>query len=115
MAYYRGGEPWTGAPLTKDRPGWPNEGRNCTEQWAAYVGPDGRGLGVFFPGSTHVTCYRHPGKAGPSGGGCSYFAPVRTVAIGPGFTFEYHIDLTIGTADEIRARFAERRKAPAGR
>ena len=54
-----------------------------------------------------MTCYRYAGRPGPKGGGCSYFAPVRTLAITPGAVFEYDIHLTIGSVEEIRGRFAE--------
>ncbi len=113
MVYYDGDEPWTGAPLSKSRPGWPNEPRRATEEWAAYMGPDARGLGVFFPGTRDLTCYRHPGESGPKGAGCSYFAPVRTMAVRPGFVHDYTIHLTIGTAEEMRDRFGAIRKAAA--
>ena len=86
------------------------------EPWVDYVGPDGRGLGVYFPGSPQLTTYRYQGQPGPKGGGCSYFAPVRTMQIKPGFVHDYTIHLTIGTADEMRARFgALRKEAPAGK
>ncbi|BCX47758.1 hypothetical protein HAHE_16660 [Haloferula helveola] len=111
LVYYKGDQPWTGAALTMDRPGWPNEPREANEEWAAWVGPDGRGIGVYFPGNPQLTTYRHPGKTGPKGGGCSYFAPVRTMQIKPGFEHDYTIHLTIGTAAEIRQRFGELRKA----
>ena len=105
LVYYKGKEPWQDRPLTKDRPGWPNESRVTDEHWAGWVGADGRGVGVLFPGTGLITTYRHPGPAGPKGGGCSYFAPIRTMAITPGLVFEYPVHLTIGTADEMRARF----------
>jgi hypothetical protein len=112
LVFYKGDQPWTGAPLAKERPGWPNEGRVATEEWAGYVGPDGRGLGVFFPSSPKLTSYRHPGQPGPKGGGCSYFAPVQTLRIKPGFVHDYTIHLTIGSAEEMRRRFDAIRKAP---
>ncbi len=105
LVYYAGTKPWTDEPISKDRPGWPNESRAPTENWAGFVGADGRGLGVLFPGTDRITTYRHPGPAGPTGGGCSYFAPIRTLTITPDFSFEYHAYLTIGTAAEMRARF----------
>ena len=111
MVYGAGDKPWTGEPIRSDVPGWPNEHREISESWAGYVGADGRGLGVFFPGSTKVTCYRYQGPDGPDGAGCSYFAPIQTIAITPGFTREYSVHLTIGTAEEMRARFAEIRTA----
>lgn len=105
LVYYKGDKPWTGDALSKDRPGWPNEGRKTSEHWAGFVGEDGRGVGVLFPGTEKVTTYRHPGPAGPKGGGCSYFAPIRTMSITPGFVFDYSVYLTIGTAEEMRSRF----------
>lgn len=105
LVYYKGDKPWTDDPISKDVPGWPNEARKTTENWAGFTGPDGRGVGVLFPGTEKITTYRHPGPAGPKGGGCSYFAPIRTMSITPGFVFDYSIYLTIGTAEEMRARF----------
>jgi hypothetical protein len=75
------------------------------ENWAGFVGADGRGVGVCFPGTTMITTYRYAGPEGPAGMGCSYFAPLRTMAITPGLVFEYEVYLTIGTAEEMRARF----------
>lgn len=105
LVYYKDAEPWTDKPISKDQPGWPNESRKPTENWAGFVGPDGRGVGVLFPGTDRITTYRHPGPAGPTGGGCSYFAPIRTMSITPGLVFEYDVYLTIGSAEEMRARF----------
>jgi hypothetical protein len=75
------------------------------------VGADGRGVGVHFPGTDLITTHRHPGPAGPKGGGCSYFAPIRTMAIAPNTDFRWQIALTIGTAEEMRARFLAEAKA----
>lgn len=110
LVYYDGSEPWTGKPYKKDQPGWPNESRGTTENWAGFIGEDGRGVGVYFPGTDRITTYRYPGPPGPEGGGCSYFAPIRTMAITPGMDFSYEIHLTIGSAAEMRERFAEIRK-----
>jgi hypothetical protein len=115
LVYVTGGKPWQDTPITKDRPGWPNESRKPVENWAGFVGPDGRGMGVYFPGTDLITTYRHPGPAGPKGGGCSYFAPIRTMAITPGFVFDYNIHLTIGSAEEMRARFKRIALMPAGK
>jgi hypothetical protein len=110
LVCYTGDRPWTGAPLSRHRPGWPNESRTASEEWAAYLGPDGRGIGVHFPGNRELTCYRFAGEAGPKGSGCSYFAPVRTMQIKPGFVHDYTIHLSIGSAEELRGRFAALRK-----
>ena len=69
----------------------------------------GWGIGVFFPGTPRMTTYRHKGRGdgGPIGTACSYFAPIRTLAIKKGFTFEYDVYLTIGKVNDIRERFGE--------
>ncbi len=106
LAHYEGDAPWTGGELTRSQPGWPNERREIDEHWAAWVDPKtGKGIGVFVPIADTVTCYRF-GKPGGKGA-CSYLAPVKTMAITPGFQFEYRVWLTIGTVEEIRARFAK--------
>lgn len=104
---YQGDQPWTGGPLKSEQPGWPNEYRKTPEEWAAFVGPDGRGVGLYFPGTEEITCYRHEGPAGPEGMGCSYFAPIRTFAVLPGHRTDYTVYLAIGTAAGMRERFAE--------
>lgn len=106
LVTYQGTEPWTGDALKPEQPGWPNEYRDVPEHWAAFVGTDGRGVGMLFPGTDKITTYRHPGPTGPKGGGCSYFAPIRTMAITPGLVFEYDVYLAIGTAADLRDRFA---------
>ncbi len=111
LIYYHGEKPWTGGELKKEQPGWPNEYRDIPEEWAAFTGKDGRGVGLYFPGTGQVTCYRHDGPEGPQGMGCSYFAPIRTEAIGPGYRSDYTVWLTIGTAAEMRDRFAAIRAA----
>ncbi|MEK7950915.1 hypothetical protein [Luteolibacter soli] len=110
LACYSGEKPWTGEALSVRQPGWPNESCKATEEWAAYLGADGRGVGVYFPGSSELTCYRFAGADGPKGAGCSYFAPVRTMQIKPGFVHDYTIHLSIGTAKEVRERFDGIRK-----
>ena len=93
--------------LQRKVPGWPNERIDAEESWAAYVNDADEGIGVLFPGTTEVTCYRYEGdgRTGPTGSACSYFAPVRTFAVTPGLEFRYKVYLTIGSLEEIRERF----------
>lgn len=49
LVYYDGSSPWTGGPLRRDVPGWPNEERTRTEHWAAYVDDSDWGIGVYTP------------------------------------------------------------------
>jgi hypothetical protein len=107
LVRFEGDEPWTGGELKVNVPGWPNEKAWAHEHWAAYVDDEGRGIGVFFPGTAELTSYRYhgDGRQGPTGSACSYFAPIRTLAVTPGMVFYYDVYLTLGTAEEIRARF----------
>ena len=110
LLVYEGDKPWTGAPVNRSRPGWPNESRHFTERWAAYVNTNNYGLGAYVPGADKLTCYRF-GDGKREHGSCSYFAPLKSFAITPGTKFEYDVWLTIGSADEIRERFQGLAKA----
>lgn len=108
LVTYAGAQPWTEAPLTRRAPGWPNEYIAMTENWAAYVGEDGMGVGVYVRGVAEATCYRFQGGAGAD---CSYLAPLHTFALKPGRTFSYTAYFTLGDAKTIRSRFATLHRA----
>jgi hypothetical protein len=104
--FYDGDAPWTGAAVKKTQPEFPNEYKKITEHWAAYVGDDDRGIGCYVPVADELTCYRY-GKDVNSPDSCSYFAPIRTMAVTPGFQWEYDVWITLGSATEIRDRFLQ--------
>ena len=104
LVTYAGEQPWTGGPLTRRSPGWPNEPVVLAENWAAYVGDDGKGIGVYVPSTSEATCYRFQGGAGSD---CSYIAPLRTFALTPGLSFTYTAFFTLGDANTIRGRFTK--------
>ena len=101
LVVYDGEKPWTGAPVSRSTPGWPNEGRRMTEGWAAYVDDKDFGAGVYVPIASRLTCYRYQEK----GSACSYFAPLATFAVKPGLVFEYDLYLAVGTSEQIRQAF----------
>jgi hypothetical protein len=110
LVHYAGDAPWTGGEPARSIPGWPNEGRKITENWAAYIDPEtDRGIGVYVPVADEITCYRFGQKGGRDE--CSYFAPVKTLAVTRGFTFEYEVFMTAGTVAEMRERFGRIRAA----
>ncbi len=80
-----------------------------TSEWVAYLDDDGRGIGIYTPGTTEFTVYRAlgDGTTGPEGSACSYVAPLRTFALTDGLVVEYEVYLTIGKLDEIRQRFGK--------
>lgn len=102
LVTYSGEQPGSGAPLTRTTPGWPNQPVALSESWAAYVGDDGKGVGVYVPGTSEATCYRFQGG---SGSDCSYIAPLRTFALTPGLSFSYTAFFTLGETETIRERF----------
>jgi len=112
LALYDGDQPWTGGELTllDVQPTAPprNARVRSTEHWFAYVDPTGRAIGVYTPGTSDLTYYRFRGdrRTGPNAGACSYFAPIRTFALTQGLVVEYDVYLTLGTLQEVRARFA---------
>ncbi len=106
LVLYSGTNAWTGGALHRSKPGWPNESRQATEHWAAYVNTNDWGIGVCVPVATELTCYRYAAGHTAERGACSYFAPVKSFAITPGMKFEYDVWLTVGTVREIRERFA---------
>ena len=108
LVYYEGASPWTGAPLTRRVPGWPNSSAKPAEQWAAYVDSTDWGIGVFTPGTSEITCYRYEGdmKTGPTAGACSYFAPVRLMTVVKAFSIEYSVYLYIGKVAAMRKEFS---------
>jgi hypothetical protein len=90
------------------------EGITYTGNWLAYVDDNQFGIGIFTPGTQDAVTYRHRGNGstGPNGSACSYVAPVRRMTLTQGLVVDYHFYLTIGTLDEIRARFEKLRKTP---
>ena len=104
LVTYVGDRPWGDGALTRKRPGWPNEQVVMAEAWAAYVGDDDYGVGVYVPGVTEATAYRYQGG---SGSDCSYIAPLRTFPLTPGLAFEYVAYFTVGDVGTIRERFGQ--------
>lgn len=107
LVVYDKEKPWTNDAVSRNQPGWPNEGRKITENWAAYVDTNNFGIGAYVPIAKSLTCYRYAAGQTSRQGACSYFAPITYFSITPGFTFEYDLFITLGTADRIRQTFRE--------
>ena len=105
--------PWTGDALTRHVPklltnAASGELEQLTESWAAYVNEEGWGVGVYSPTSDYCTLYRFgTGPGGPTSGSCSYFAPLKKMAVTKDMVFTYDVYMTIGTVEQIRSRFYE--------
>lgn len=105
LVRYEGASPWTGDTLSRHQPLFPNEYKPITEHWAAYLDDQDYGIGCFVPVAEEMTCYRY-GADPKQPSSCSYFAPIRTLAIQPGFQFEYDVWISLGTSTQLRTRFA---------
>ena len=104
LVLYDGDRPWTDGTLARSQPGFPNEYKKITEHWAAYVDQNDFGIGCFVPSANDLTCYRFcTGSESPAR--CSYFAPIRTMAVTPRFASDYDVWITMGRVEEIRNRF----------
>ncbi len=112
LVFYKGDKPFTKDTLTTVVPGWPNQPQKMNENWAAYVDNKQWGIGIFVPGTTDMTTYRHNGDLVPGewGGACSYLAPVRKFSITPGMVFTYDVYLTIDKVDAMRDAFYNLKK-----
>ena len=115
LVYYSGLRPWTNGALTRVTPknlsdGASNQYAYRTEEWSAYVDKNDWGIGVYTPGTAQITYYTFGhGPGGAVKSSCSYFAPIRTLAITKDLELTYDVYLTIGTVDEIRSRFTKLR------
>ncbi|MFN9080326.1 MAG: hypothetical protein ACK5X8_07250 [Planctomyces sp.] len=105
--------PWTDAALHFRTPGWPNEYLPMTEHWVAVLNGEDWGLGCYVPRASQLTCYR-AGQGSAAAGACSYFAPIDTIAVTPGFDMRWTVWLTLGEVTGIRRRFQELQRAESG-
>lgn len=112
LVFYKGEKPFTKDTLTSVIPGWPNQPQRMDENWAAYVDDNQWGIGVYVPGTTNMTTYRHNGDLVPGefGAACSYFAPIRKFSIKPEMIFTYDVYLSIDKIDAMREAFYNLRK-----
>jgi hypothetical protein len=105
--------PSTDAALHFRTPGWPNEYLPMTEHWVALLNGEDWGLGCYVPRASQLTCYR-AGQGSAAAGACSYFAPIDTIAVTPGFDMRWTVWLTLGEVTGIRRRFQELQRAESG-
>ena len=111
LVYYSGKQPWTGGALTRVVPknlsdGATNQYATRTEEWAAYVDSSDHGIGAYTPGTKDMTYYTFGhGPGGAAKPSCSYFAPIRTLAVTKDLNLVYDVYLTIGSLDQTNAGY----------
>ena len=103
---YDGSAPFTGAPLRNmQNVGPPWASWEATENWAAIVNENDKGVGVIHPG-----VYRYLGgfnskkaKGGPKDNSTGYIAPIRQEILDHNIVYEYGYTLVVGKLESIRA------------
>lgn len=110
---YASDRPFTGGELTQFTKTWtgfenldgsPWENWSATENWAALVNDNDRGLGVFKPDTYSFKggFFGKPGKGGSKDGPTGYISPIRAEILDHNIQYEYEYTLIVGTLDEIR-------------
>ena len=89
--------------IVRKQPGQPNEYFHTKEPWLAWVDGAQEGVGVYFPGTDFLTAYR---VRNGNKGDVSYAAPLRTLALTPGYELEYRVVLVLGKLDRMRQAFS---------
>jgi len=113
LMFIRNGELVKPAPVMLGKDLKPEQ-IHYTGGWLAFVDDRNFGIGIHTPGTNMAVTYRHRGRndPGPAGSACSYVAPIRQFPLTQNLTVDYEFHLTIGSLDEIRARFDALSKKP---
>lgn len=110
LVSYLGDRPFSDSPVTTlvdrdDGKGWPWLNFYAPEHWAALLGKDDRGLGVFQEDAFHISGGFHSGPKGSGGakdGQTGYAAPVTSEILDHDIRYEYRYVLIVGSLAEIR-------------
>jgi len=103
---YDGPAPFTDAPLREIRnvgPPWASW--EATENWAALVDKNGKGIGVVHPAVMHFIggCNSRKAKGGPKDNATGYISPVQPEILDHNIVYEYRYALVVGSVESIRA------------
>jgi len=117
---YKGAKPYTGGELTElshkpENPPFPWNHFQATEEWAALVGKDNNGFGVWTPGlQSYLGGFAgKPGSGGPKSSPTGYLAPLHMEILDHNIVYTYRYRLIVGSLDEIRSYvYKHRSKAP---
>ena len=119
LVTYAGDRPFTGDDITRIEKRWksaadlasgsPWASWQATECWAALLNDEGRGLGIWTPGTFHYTggFFGEPGSGGPSDPQTGYMSPLHREVLDADIRYEYSYVLILGTLEEIRGHVYE--------
>lgn len=121
LVTYRGGHPFTGAPVTTvvdrdDGKGWPWRRFYSPECWAALVDEQDEGVGVCNPGIYEFSggfAGKPKGQGGEHDSQTGYVSPLGWEILDHNITYEYSYALVVGSVKEIRDWATRHAKPPA--
>ena len=101
---YNGTDPFKNGPLTYFPLQTP-QGILATEHWVALVNDDDWGVGVFQPGTIHITggFFGTPGDYGPLDPETGYLGPYHEEILDWNIVYNYTFHLVLGNIDTIRS------------
>lgn len=124
FTWYDGSKPWTDDTLSfrDDLEFWgdPKYAADCrfpirksnTETWCAWTNPsDDYGIGLYVPNIDMFYAGKHAynGSKNPDSGACNYVAPLNQLKLVSYHPIEYSYLITVGSVEDIRAVFTEKR------
>jgi hypothetical protein len=111
LVSYTGDKPFTQDPLTQItndwRKPWPWTHFVATERWAALVGEDDWGLGIFKDDGSQFDggIYGDGRSEGPKDGSTAYVAPIHVETFDYNIVYEHRTDFMVGKLADMRKRF----------
>jgi len=108
---YTGDKPFTGDAIEHVKNDWkkpwPWTRFVAVERWAALVGDDDWGIGVFKDdgGEFHGGIHGDGRSDDPKHGSTAYVAPIHMENLDPNIVYEHRTEYVVGTLAEIRRRF----------
>ncbi len=118
LVSYVGVKPFSGAETTvlvdrDDGRGWPWRQFQTPEHWAALLGKDDRGIGVYLPDACAFTggfAGQPKGSGGAKDSQTGYMAPTIGEILDHNIVYTYDYTLIVGSLKEIRDHVYEREK-----
>ena len=118
---YTGDKPYTGGALVEisrkpEKPPFPWNRFQATEEWAALVDKDNNGFGIWTPGlQTYLGGFAgKPGSGGPKSSPTGYLAPLHMEILDHNIVYTYRYRLIVGSLGDIRAYVYKHRSKQTG-
>jgi len=118
---YTGDKPFSGdklieVPRTPEKPPFPWNSFQATEEWAALVDERNLGFGIWTPGlQQYIGGFAgKPGNGGPKDSPTGYLAPLHSDILDHNITYTFEYKLIVGSVDTIRSYVYKNRSRNTG-